>query len=223
MAREVILTISDQHFPFNHPKIFCFLHELKKEFKPTQIINLGDEVDLYRLSRFDQDPDALGANEEISTALLRLRQLYEIFPTVKSCVSNHTSRLNRQAFRFGIPKMFLRTVKEWMHAPDGWNWADHWEIEGVRYVHGDGFNSNSWTNAVYKLGQSVVMGHLHARAGVVYSKAPSGLQKFSANAGCLIDQDSYAFAYGQFIPSKPTIGTCVVLDNGRRAEFIPLL
>lgn len=220
--REVVLCISDQHFPFNHPKIFTFLHELKNEYKPTQIVNLGDELDLYRLSRFDQDPDALGSNEEITTALLRMKELYAIFPNVKSCISNHTARFSRMAFKANLPSLFIRTVKEWMKAPDGWNWADYWEIDNVRYFHGEPYTSNTWMNAVDKYRQSIVIGHVHSRGGVIYSKAPNGVQLFAANSGCLINQEAYAFHYGKNTPSKPTIGTSVILDNGKRAEFIPL-
>lgn len=182
---------------------------------------MGDECDLYRLSRFEQDPSSLGANEEISLALLKMKEMYSLFPNVKACVSNHTSRINRAAFRFGIPEMFLRSVKEWMKAPDGWRWKEAWEINEVRYFHGEPFTSTSWVTAMNKLRQSSVFGHTH-HAGIAYSKTQNGKQIFVAQSGCLIDPDAYAFAYGRYIPLRPILGTTIVLDNGNRVEFIPL-
>jgi len=38
-----ILTISDQHQPYSHPDMFKFLAAIKKKYKPTLVVNGGDE------------------------------------------------------------------------------------------------------------------------------------------------------------------------------------
>lgn len=221
-SRSVTLCISDFHAPFNHPKALEFLKQLKEEFNPTRIVCLGDEADLYRLSKYDHDPDALGANHEITLALNELKELFNLFPEAHACTSNHMTRAAKMAARLGVPSMFWRSIREWTKAPEGWSWRDHWDFDGVRYFHGEPFSSMTWRNACDKYRQSVVMGHFHAGAGTIYTKSPNKVQIFALNSGCLIDEDAYAFAYGKFVPSKPTIGTSVVLDNGKRGEFIPL-
>jgi UDP-2,3-diacylglucosamine pyrophosphatase LpxH len=43
------LFISDLHIPFQHSQAFRFLRELKREYKPTLIVNVGDEVDCHAI------------------------------------------------------------------------------------------------------------------------------------------------------------------------------
>lgn len=164
-------------------------------------------------------------------AVEEIKKLYDIFPKVLNCVSNHDFRAAKMAFRFGIPSMFLRSIKEWMHAPDGWHWKEYWEFSDskVRAFHGEPFTGNNAHTAAKKHMQSVVFGHTH-QASVTYSRTPNGQQIFSANFGCLIDDKEdpktgkipYCFNYASNTTTKPIIGTGVILDNGRRAEFIPL-
>ena len=40
---ERILLISDMHAPYNHPDLLPFLEHLKKKYKPTRVISMGDE------------------------------------------------------------------------------------------------------------------------------------------------------------------------------------
>jgi hypothetical protein len=106
-----------------------------------------------------------------------------------------------------------------LRAPDGWKWADFWEIDGVRYHHGDAGRSGQFAMAHYikAFKKSNVHGHLHGFAGVMYEGPHFGL-----NAGCLIDQRAYAFKYGARNPIPVSLGCAVVID-GRAGFFIPML
>lgn len=218
---SLVLTISDAHFPYHHEDIFDFLNDLKKETKPDEIVLLGDELELNGMSFHDHDPNMPSAREEFELGKECLKKLYKLFPEVKACTSNHTSRGFRRAFKYGIPSQFLKGYKELLGAPRGWNWRDYWEIDKVLYLHGEGFSGkNAAITAAEKYRQSVVIGHIHAWAGVQYIKSRQG-QIFGANAGCLIDSDAIAFNYGKHFPTKPIIGTCII-ENGVRAHFCPM-
>ena len=50
MKNKRILVISDMHIPYHHKDSIKFLKEIKKEFKPDKIINIGDSVDFHAIS-----------------------------------------------------------------------------------------------------------------------------------------------------------------------------
>lgn len=170
--------------------------------------------------KFAADPNGFSPGHEYELMIESMQKLYRLFPKVKVCESNHGSRPLKKAFHYGLPRVFLRLQHEFMQAPVGWQWRSHWEIDKVLYLHGDSFNQSSWMRAYNIHRQSVVMGHLHSRAGVVYSNTAYS-RVFAANFGCLINPEAYAFAYGKIYPEKPCLGAGIVLD-GKEAYFIPL-
>jgi predicted phosphodiesterase len=74
-----ILVISDQHMPFQHPDMFDFLSAIKKRYKPTRIVNIGDEIDNHDLSFHDSDKDLPSAGYELKLAIDKSRN--RIFTT----------------------------------------------------------------------------------------------------------------------------------------------
>lgn len=216
-----VLAIPDLHYPFAHPDHLKFLKAVKRKYKPNQVVCLGDEVDMHAMSDYDTDPDGLSPGDELTAALLDLRRLYKVFPNVKVCTSNHTSRPYRKAYKFGIPRAFLRSYKEFLEAPDGWRWADSHEVDGVIYEHGEAFSGQSAAlkSALANM-QSTVIGHIHAFAGIAWSANPKHLV-FGFNVGCLIDQHAYAFNYGKKLKAKPILGCGVIIDG--IPIFVPML
>ena len=216
-----VLAIPDLHFPFHHAKTFSFLLNVKKRFDPDQIVCLGDEADMHAFStKFSSNPDGFSAGHELEEAIKYLKCLYEIFPKVKVCESNHTVRPYKKAFDFGLPSRFLKGYRELLEAPVGWHWKDRWEIDGVIYEHGEGLSgSAAQVKSVRENMKSTVFGHIHSFAGVQYV-ATNDKTLFGFNAGCLIDRNAYAFAYGAKIRNKPILG-CGIIDDGV-PTFIPL-
>lgn len=158
---------------------------------------------------------------EHAEAVEALKKLYKLFPNVKVCTSNHTSRPFRKAFEHGLPKVFIKDYRDFMQAPKGWQWADSWEVDGTLFLHGEGFSGqNGALKAAQGHRQSVVIGHLHSFGGVTYSASKNDLI-FGMNVGCLINPRSYAFKYGKFLVNRPTLGCGVVLD-GKQAIFVPM-
>ncbi|NIO44452.1 MAG: phosphoesterase [Candidatus Aenigmarchaeota archaeon] len=220
MAR--VLAIPDTQYPFAHRDHLNFLKEVNKYYgKFDHIVHLGDEVDFHALGNWDHDPDGYSAGDELKAALKDMHKLYEMFPKVMVCTSNHTARPFRKAFTSGIPKAFLRDYHEFLEAPKGWEWREYWEVDGVRYEHGEGFSGMTAAkkSAIGNM-QSTVIGHIHSHAGILYWANEASLL-YGFNCGCLIDRHKYAFAYGKKMKDKPILG-CGVIEDGI-PTFIPMI
>lgn len=219
-GKHTVLAIPDIHFPYHHPKVFDFLSRLKKIYKPTQVVCLGDEIDAAGLGNWDKDPDQPSPGDELRLALVYLHKLYKIFPKVKVCISNHTDRIYRKPFSAGIPRSLIKSYADILEAPKGWEWADHHEIDGVIYEHGEGFTGvQGALKAAQANMQSTVIGHLHSYAGIQYYANARHLI-YGFNVGCLIDRKSPAFNYGKHIKAKPIVGAGIIEKGVPR--FIPM-
>lgn len=208
-----VLTISDMHNPFQHPDALDFLSGLKREVKPDVVVCLGDLGDQHGWSRHGRHPDAPGQGDEDSAMIRGCKQLYKLFPNALACIGNHDKRLAKACARAGVPKRLYRSVAEIYESPKGWKWGEGHVVDGIAYVHGEGFSGqNAALSACSKLRCSAVIGHIHAWAGVQYHN--NGLNTvFGCNAGCLIDTTSIAMEYAKTNPNKQVIGTAVVLDG----------
>lgn len=219
-CKEIVMAVGDLHAPFMHADTVPFLKDVKAKHKPTEIVIEGDEADMHALSDYDHDPDGLSAGGELEAAIEQLQPIYKLFPNASVCTSNHTARPFRQAYKHGIPKAFLKDYKDFLQAPKGWTWADDFEIDGVKYEHGEGqTGQNGAIKAALGNMQSTVIGHIHSFAGIQYSANPKHLV-FGFNVGCLIDKDAYAFAYGKKIKHKPILGVGLVIKG--IPLFIPM-
>lgn len=220
-GNETVLVIPDLQIPFHHKDALRFLTWLKKKHKPTQVVCIGDEVDMHAMSDYNPDPDGYAAGEELRKSINELKKFYAVFPKVKVTTSNHTARPFRRAFKFGIPRAFLRDYHDFLEAPPGWEWRDSWEIDGVHYFHGEGFSGQAGhIKAASSRGRSTVIGHLHSHAGIHYMANQESLI-FGFNVGCLIDNNAYAFAYGKHAVNKPIIGAGLICKGV--PVFIPML
>jgi hypothetical protein len=214
------LVLPDLHTPYHHPDAFRFLSDMKRLYEPDDIICIGDEIDAHTLSRFDSDPNLPGAACELQAARDALRRLYQIFPAARCCISNHTFRAYKQAHRVGIPRAYMRDIREVLGAPAGWKWRDSWKRKGVTYVHGDGFGGQTpQLAAAERLRCNVALGHIHHAAGALWSYAPSGAV-WGLSVGCLIDDTAGAFAYARYQARRPALGCGIIQDGVPR--FVPL-
>jgi len=206
-----VLAIPDRHSPFILKGAFQFVREVAKEFKCDEFVDVGDEVEQHALGDWDHDPDGYSAGHELKKAIEDLQEWYAEYPNMKVCVSNHTSRVYRQAKKHGIPVAYLKSYNEWLEAPKNYAWADRWEIDGVQYIHGDHYSGPfAALKAAEKSRQSTVIGHVHSYAGINWSASERDLI-FGMNVGCLFDRHQYAADYGKKFPSKPVISCGVVL------------
>lgn len=219
--QTVVMAIPDLHIPFHHQDAFAFLEAVKKKYKPTEIVNLGDIEDWHSISMHDHDPDGMSPGDELKALRAAIKPLFKLFPEMKICTSNHGSLPLRRAFKFGLPAELIKSYRDIIVAPKGWKIDDSWEVDGVVYEHGEAFSGQQGAiKSANANMQSTVIGHIHAFAGIQYS-ANSKHLIFGFNVGCLIDRAKYAFAYGKKIKAKPILG-CGIIRN-RIPTFIPMI
>lgn len=182
---------------------------------------MGDEVDQSKLSiKYTAGPDGLSAGEELEESIKALKPFYKRFPETFVLESNHTARIFKKAFAAGIPRGYLKTYKEFLKAPIGWNWLPELCIDGALYTHGESYNQTSWKTGMDVNYESIVIGHLHAGGGVIYRKNRKGLF-WALNTGFLGDINAPCFDYGKHSKNKPTLGCGVIIDGV--GQFIPML
>jgi len=222
MKNDRILFISDLHTPYHHQDAVAFLATIKKKYKPTRIINVGDEVDYHALSFHPSNPDLDSAGVELSRAKASIQELARLFPKMDLVHSNHGSMIYRKAKVSGMPRHALKSYNEVLGVDEDWKW--HMNItlpqkygKDIYVTHGSRKNSETYAK---QMGCNVVQGHYHEDFRIGYHNTPSGLI-WGMNVGCLIDDDSMAFEYNKVNPFKPILG-CGFVDKGR-PSLIPMM
>jgi len=212
-GRQTVLAIPDLHAPFTARRALSFVRDVADRVQPDSVVFLGDEIDAHALSRYAPDPDGLAPAAELRAARRVLRPWFDAFPAAKVCTSNHAQRAARKAFGAGLPSDVLRPLRDVLDAPETWQWADEWVIDDVAYVHGEQFGGlDAVRKAAVNYGRSVVFGHLHTTAGIVWNRNPSRTT-FGFATGCLIDPSAYAFRYAAHSLRRPLLGVGVI-DKG---------
>lgn len=215
-----VLTVSDLHCPYQHPSAWDFLADLKRAYRPSSVVVLGDEVDFAAYSRFAKDPEGLSPGDELKAAVAALKALYKIFPRASVVHGNHSVRPFKRASEAGLPNALLRSFEAVLEAPRGWEWVPDKVIDSVLYIHGDGFSGkNAALTAAETHRHNVVIGHVHCYAGVQYTSGRFN-SVWGMNAGCLIDPSARVFDYAKHYARRPTLGTGLVIDGV--PHFVPL-
>lgn len=211
-----ILVVGDLHAPYTHPDAIPFLKHVRDSYGPDMVVQVGDETDGHAISFHDSDANLDSAGVELEKAKVVLEEVHELFPNLLVCDSNHGSLIYRRAKAHGLPVQFIKKYRDILfpdHGAPGWSWADAWVLNTplgpVRFQHQ--VSGDFMLNASHER-TSLVLGHLHGRFEVQYAASSSALY-FGAYAGCLIDKDSMAFAYGKLHRKKPILGVLTITDG----------
>jgi len=213
MANKKILVISDMHLPYKHKDSITFLKEIKKEFKPDRIVNIGDLLDFHAISMHEHNPDLYSAGMELDKAKEYIKELEAIFPEVTEVDSNHSSLVYRRALKYGMSKQFLKPYGDFLGTRK-WKWIDDLTLtmsNGQRcfFTHG---RSADVLKVSQAMGMSAVQGHYHTKFVISYWANPDNLF-FGMNVGCLINQKSMAFNYAKNFKTRFILG-CGIIING---------
>jgi UDP-2,3-diacylglucosamine pyrophosphatase LpxH len=216
MANKCVLVISDLHIPYHHKDSFAFLKEVKKVFKPDNVVNIGDLLDFHAISMHDSDPDLPSAGHELAMAKDYIRELESVFPEVTEVHSNHSSLVYRRALKYGMSREFLRPYADFLGTKK-WKWVDDLTLtlsNGQRcfFTHGRGADilKVSQTQAM-----STVSGHYHTKFLISYWSNSDNLF-FGMQVGCLINQKSLAFAYAKNFSTRFILGCGIIIDGTPR-------
>ena len=215
---RTVLAIPDLHIPFERPEALKFCKGVYKKWGCDTVVFLGDVLDQYCFSRYTKDPDAMGAASEFTKAKKALSKWFKAFPVAHLVMGNHDLRVYKRAIESSIPKWFMKDMREVLDIPDEWEIEREFEIDNILYRHGEGLTANA-RQAIHKVGQSVVYGHVHKAAIAFGANQRESL--FAMAAGCLIDDDRYAFEYAKYALEKSFLG-CGVVVKGRQPIFVPL-
>jgi predicted phosphodiesterase len=214
MKNDVILLIPDTHAPFMHPQAVDFLREIKKEYKPNRIFQMGDLIDQFAFSKFARDPDTANCDQELERALDQLGDLYDLFPKVEMCIGNHDNRIMKRAAEAGISKKFIKELKDIYQLPKDWIVAENFRIPemDLMIMHGEGFSGRgAMVQLLQTFRRNAAIGHLHGQAGTFWLS--NGSPSWVLATGCLVDPRAYAFKYSQFHKDQPILG-CGVIVGG---------
>tara|TARA_A100001201_G_scaffold116016_1_gene99670 strand:- start:577 stop:1275 length:699 start_codon:yes stop_codon:yes gene_type:complete len=208
-----ILVISDMHLPYQHKDAIKFLAEIKKEFKPDRVINIGDLLDFHAISMHTHDPDLASAGHELTIARKYVKELESIYPQVTEVDSNHSSLVYRRAIKYGMSREFLREYGEFLGTKK-WKWVDDLTLtmsNGQRcfFTHG---RSADVLKVSQTMGMSAVQGHYHTKFVVSYWANPDNLF-FAMNVGCLINQKSLSMNYAKNFRTRFILGCGIILDG----------
>lgn len=215
-----ILAISDLHFPFHHKDTFKFLRDLKRIYKPNVVIQLGDFVDQHAMGRWTPEADAVSSVDEWEVATNNMSELVKIFPNIQFLLGNHDLRFIKRAKDVRIPSMFVRNLREVYDVPATVGFHDSMLVNNILFTHGEPFCGKTATDKLLVSHRcSVVHGHVHGHAGVVYSANAHGTI-WGMNAGAMIDEKAYAFSYGKAYPNKAVVGSGIIINGV--PQFIPM-
>ena len=213
MSYKRILVISDMHLPYQHKDAIRFLKEIKKEFKPDFVVNIGDLLDFHTINMHTHDPDLYSAGMELDRSKEYIKEIESIYPEVTEVDSNHSSLVYRRALKYGMSKQFLKPYGEFLGTRK-WKWVDDLTLtmsNGQRcfFTHG---RSADVLKVSQTMGMSAVQGHYHTKFLISYWANPDNLF-FAMNVGCMINQKSMAFNYAKNFKTRFILG-CGIIING---------
>ena len=205
-----VLVIGDCHIPFERFDYLEFCQRIYKEFDCNVVVHVGDLVDNHAISYHEHDPDGSSPADEMERADKALKEWFKVFPKVLLCKGNHDRMVDRKAKTVGLPSRAFRAFREIWNLPRGWKDDFRHEIDGVQYLHGEGYSGDlAHLKAAYDNRMPTVIGHLHSVCGIDYSANERDCI-WGMSVGCGVDRDSYAMAYGKTHKRKPILACGLV-------------
>ena len=202
-----VLVIGDLHCPFDLNGYLDFCSDMYMKHACDTVVFIGDLIDNHFASYHETDPNGMGADDELQSAIIRLAPYYKAFPEAHVTIGNHDRMVFRKSMSSGVPKRWIKSYAEVLETPN-WIFTDFVDIDGVCYIHGE--NGTARSRSLLEM-TSIVQGHLHTE---MYTHWSFGKNRsvFGMQVGCGIDAQSYAMGYCKHA-KKPAIGCGIVLKG----------
>ena len=209
-----VLVIGDLHLPAEREDYLEFCRGLRKKYKTTETVFIGDVLDHHAISFHQKHPDADSATAEYHRSMEKLKAWKKAFPSASVCIGNHDERIHRLSSSAGIPAMYLKDYKDIFGTPS-WDWAYEHIIDDVAYIHGTGASSGNTPafNAAKVRVQSTVSGHIHSAASICWLQGPNNDKLFGFNVPNGVDISHTLMYYAKNFLKKPVNGAGVVIDG----------
>lgn len=221
-----VLVIGDCHMPAMLESYIPFLQKTYRKYKCNRVVHIGDSIDWASISYHPKAPSLKNSEEEYAKAVAQMRKMHKAFPKLDYLMGNHDALTERQASDVGLPLCVLKDFNQLWDVPE-WNVIPRFGnivIDGVLYQHGDKGRGGQFNSAFLNAQdehRSVVQGHFHAQAGVMYF-ANQSTRIFGLQVGSGCDHRALALSYGVKYNKKPIIG-CGVVIEGHTGIFEPML
>lgn len=236
------LFVPDTHAPFHDKRAFDLMLRVVRDFKPDEIVILGDFFDCYSVSFFDKEPQKTFKllKDEIDLA----RQPLNALVSASKCrrfvflAGNHEHRITRYINTYSgllsnhlSERAVLDIPKSWIYLPYGQD--GHYKMGNWVATHGSATTKHVASTMLNKYGTNVIFGHVHRiqhhitsnfHGEVLQSLTPGWLGNMKRAAEYIkgVADWCHGFAVGYFdskgfghITSIPIIKyTCVF--NGKR-------
>ena len=195
--RLTVFYFPDIHHPNEDKKSLASAMNLCEDLSPDIIINLGDVLDCYSISRFDKDPTRVASlQEEFDAGRAHFEELRRRNPEARIIVKegNHEERLQRYLWSQAPSLSSLRclTVPEQLGLQNlGIEWVpakQSFRLGSLIVTHGTTVRSKSGYTAHGEMmarQMSGISGHTH-RLSSVWKTTCSGTLRW-VEAGCLCD------------------------------------
>lgn len=105
----------DKHFPFADEKVLSILISITEELQPDLLVDMGDILDCYHLSRFDKNPDRLHSlQDEVDQARAHLFAWGQCAPNARKVLlgANHDARIEKMLWNLDGPAKALLKLTE---------------------------------------------------------------------------------------------------------------
>lgn len=111
-VKDVLVAVlaGDKHFPFSDERTLSILLTITSELQPDLLVDMGDIIDCYHLSRFDKNPDRLTTlQDEIDQARAHLFSWGECAPGARKVLlgGNHDARIEKMLWNLDGPAKAL--------------------------------------------------------------------------------------------------------------------
>lgn len=199
------LVLPDVHAPFHDEKLLTKICRYIKDSKPDGFVLLGDFLDLYSLSRWNQNSlyklKDLTLTIEYDSGIKTIQLLEMALPKgieKHFLYGNHEDRFERFLQEGDTAKIGneLRRPEEALRLKErGYEVHRDWRDDAVRLgehldvVHGLYAPINAAKKHADEFQGSVIFGHTHRFGAYVDGK------RGAYNIGCLVDRDSIGFRY----------------------------
>ena len=198
------LIIPDCHIPFVHKKAYSLMLKVAKDFKPDEIVILGDYLDFYSVSSHKKDPTLPKMlKDEIDMAKVYLDEIDKLFPDAYKVFleGNHEYRLSSY-LQDKAPELFgLVSVKalldinrrrKWRYIP--YSPQQKYNVLGSKLFSKHTPIGSSAKTTVARGVASIVYGHTH-RIEQNYIVGIDGSPHVAINSGWLGDARLKVFEF----------------------------
>lgn len=188
------IVLGDVHLPVHSRKAVALAFDIIATVQPKRVVQIGDLLDGYSLSRHSKDPTKhISLESEVAAGRRFVSTLLSLCKETYWTQGNHDLRLERY-IADNAPALAAThpTIPALLGFPEK-NYVPYrqvLQIGKVAYTHDLGFSGRTALRAsLDAYGSNVVFGHTH-RAGVLYGGDARGQRTFGMNVGWLGDPEA---------------------------------